>query len=234
MTLEVQIIIKESECVFYLVNEPATKQWIKDNCKKSVSLDSIYFNFEDRFLAYNAISQELISSTYNYKKICFVIYGHPSLLSASTQTILNLIKQKNLDIDIEVLPGISSLDCLMCDLRIDPGHEGIQAFESTLFIHKDFLINTNCHLVLWQIGVVGIKTIIKTESDFLNNECRKIALQQLQEKLLRKYENDHPISLYVASMYPKIEHQKTDIRLDELLETSIHRLATAYIPPKSN
>ncbi|HHF7375804.1 hypothetical protein [Legionella bozemanae] len=50
--------------------------------------------------------------------------------------IIRNIEKSSSDIKIEILPGISSLDCLFCDLRVDPGSCGIQAYESTEFINK--------------------------------------------------------------------------------------------------
>ncbi|WP_083503898.1 SAM-dependent methyltransferase [Legionella steelei] len=232
MTLEVQFVIQKSDCVVYLVNDPAMKQWIIDNSVKAICLDSIYFSFTDRSHAYNSISQEIVKIAKENINTCFVIYGHPFFLTTSSEQIIRNIERSSLDIQIEILPGISSLDCLLCDLRIDPGRGGIQAYESTEFINKDYKINSGSHLVLWQIGVIGISTIINDEKELVCLVERAQALNKLKEKLLIWYKIDHPVVLYTASMYPSIAFEKLDISISQLDVTVIHRLTTAYVPPK--
>lgn len=231
MTLEVQALIQKSDCVVYLVNDPAMKQWIHDNSRLSISLDAIYFNTTNRLEAYQGISEELIKIIQVHKNTCFVMYGHPFFLANSSEQIIKEIEKRSLDINIEVLPGISSLDCLFCDLRIDPGQYGIQAYEATAFIHRNYRLNTDSHLVLWQIGVAGIGTIIENNEDLNNNKSRLDALNRLREKLLAYYEPDYPIILYVASMYPSISFIRIDSTISEFNKISIPRLSTAYIPP---
>lgn len=231
MTLEVQSVIQKSDCVVYLVNDLAMKQWIIDNSIKAISLDPIYFNFTDRNHAYNSISQEIIKITKENKNTCFVIYGHPFFLATISVQLVRDIEKNMSDIQIEILPGISSLDCLLCDLRIDPGACGVQAYESTEFINKDYKINPDSHLILWQIGVIGIKTIINDE-DTLHCQAERVhSLRKMKEKLLAWYKEDHPIILYTASRYPSISFDRVDLQISQLDIVAIPRLSTAYIPP---
>jgi uncharacterized protein YabN with tetrapyrrole methylase and pyrophosphatase domain len=232
MTLEVQSVIQKSDCVVYLVNDPAMKQWIIDNSVKNISLDPIYFKFIDRKQAYDAIGNEIIKITKENKNTCFVLYGHPFFLTTSSAQIVKIIEESQLGIDIKILPGISSLDCLFCDLRIDPGLCGIQAYESTEFINKNYKVNSDSHFVLWQIGVVGIKTIIHNESELNYQPQRKQAICKIKKKLLHWYAEDHPVILYTASMYPTISFERVDITISQLDAIAINRLSTAYIPPK--
>ncbi len=231
LTLEIQSLIQKSDCVIFLANDPAMKKWICDNSIKAVSLDSIYFSFKDRKQAYQAISKEVINITKENKNSCFVIYGHPFFLTSSSTQIIKDIQENSLDIDVKVLPGISSLDCLLCDLRVDPGLGGLQAFESTEFINKNYTINTNSHLILWQIGVIGINTIIDDERILNHHPNRLDALRKIKERLLTWYEKEHSIVLYKASMYSPLPFERVDIPINQLDTVNIHRLATAYIPP---
>jgi uncharacterized protein YabN with tetrapyrrole methylase and pyrophosphatase domain len=233
MTLQVQSVIQKSDCVVYLVNDPAMKRWIIDNSVQSISLDPIYFSFRDRNQSYEAISREIINIVKNNRNTCFVIYGHPLFLTNASEQIIKDIEQSSLDVQVEILPGISSLDCLFCDLRIDPGPRGIQAYEATEFITKNYVINSCSHLVLWQIGVVGIKTVIADERDLKCSTERSHALSKVKERLMTWYQQDHPVVLYTASIYPSIPFERIDISISHLDTVSIPRLSTAYIPPFS-
>lgn len=233
MTYEVQSIIRQCDYVIYLVNDPAMKRWISENSKKSISLDSLYFGFEQRKNAYDASCYEIIRIALQNESTCFVTYGHPLFLSNLAGNVVAKIENELLPISIDILPGISSLDALFCDLRLDP-IGGLQAYEATDFINKKYSINANSHLILWQIGVVGIHSIIKNEEALVDNIERKRALSLIQGKLMVLYNVNHPIILYVASMYPSVPHERIDTVLGKINSINIPRLATAYIPPELN
>lgn len=230
MTYEVQSVIRQCDCVVYLVNDPAMKRWISENSKKSISLDSLYFDFERRENAYDALCNEVIRITQQYESTCFVTYGHPLFLSNLSEKVVAKIENELLPISIDILPGISSLDALFCDLRLDPVG-GLQAYEATDFINKAYSINVNSHLILWQIGVVGIHSIIKNDEDLVNNIERKMALALMQEKIMELYDVSHPLILYIASRYPSVPHERIDTVVGKISSVNVPRLATAYIPP---
>ena len=111
MTLEVQALIKKCDSVLFLVNDPAMKKWIIDNSVKSLSLDSVYFGCQERKDSYKFICQEIIKSARTHRNTCFVTYGNPMFLSNASQQLIEDIGVMP-DIQIKILPGISSLDTL--------------------------------------------------------------------------------------------------------------------------
>lgn len=232
LTLEVKSLIESCDFVLYLVNDPAIKRWIKENSRESKSLDSLYFDNSDRRTAYNSISYEVIKYAGKNKTTCFVTYGHPLFLSNSSQSLIKEIDSNYPNIQVNVLPGISSLDSLCCDLRIDPSMGGMQAYEATDFINENYIINKSSHIILWQIGVIGIKKIILQESDLYGNIERTNSLKCLKDKLLDIYDDKHPVVLYVASMYQTVPAEICKTEICNLDQINIPRLATAYIPPE--
>jgi len=231
LTLEVQSVIKSCDCVVYLVNDPAMKRWVEENSVAAISLDPIYFGHRDRKQSYNEICQKIIDISRHNAQTCFLTYGHPLFLANSSQQLIEDIGRTLPDIDIAVLPGISSLDVLLCDLRIDPGSGGIQAYEANELLSERHSINPNSHLIVWQIGVAGIHTIIDDDKALNNNPQRSESLTALTQKLQLIYGADHPVFLYVASMYPAIPCEIHQIPVSKLAKAQIHRLATAYFPP---
>lgn len=231
LTYETLSLIQQCDCVCFLVNDPAMKKWVIDNSKKAVSLDEVYFNSKLRRNSYESISDEIIKITMRHEVTCFVTYGHPLILSNVSTKLIENIAENCPGITVDVLPGISSIDTLFCDLRFDPGTVGLQAYESTVFINSNYSINTNCHLILWQIGISGVKTIIKSDDELFNSTERKESLKKLKDKLLFSYNGNHPVILYVAGTYPSIPFMKKIVHLHNLDSVSIPRLATAYIPP---
>ena len=230
MTLEVQALIKKCDSVLFLVNDPAMKKWIIDNSVKSLSLDSVYFGCQERKDSYKFICQEIIKSARTHRNTCFVTYGNPMFLSNASQQLIEDIGVMP-DIQIKILPGISSLDTLFCDLGVDPGMGGLQAFEATNFINNNNIVNPSSHLVLWQIGVAGIETIVRNDDELADSAQRKEAVIQIKEKLMSFYTAGHRVILYTASMYPSVPFEKVCLSLGQLDKVNISRLSTAYIPP---
>lgn len=233
LTLEVKSAIENCDCVLYLVNEPAYKRWIIENSKKAISLDSNYFSGKLRRDVYQEIEDTILKYSQQYTRTCFITYGHPFFLSSSALKIAKKAKNEIEDTEVLVMPGISSLDCLFCDLMVDPGDIGIQAYEATDFLLYNRTFVTSSHLVLWQIGVTGRQEVIRDKDMLISPTFRK-GISLIQSKLLKKYPSKHPILLYVAPQYPSQNCSIVETTIDSLTEHNVHRLSTAYIPPSSS
>lgn len=227
LTVEVKAAIETSSCVVYLLNEPAIKKWVSLNSKKSITLDELYFSSSLRADSYNKIANEIIAILEEHNDIVFLIYGHPTYFSSIVPKLIEKISLEQ--VDIQIMPGISALDCLFSDLRVDPGVNGLQSYDATEFILYDHAFSKNVHLVLWQIAIIGEIKIIS--DDILSLKRQAKALEILYTKLARQYPDEHFLYLYIASQYPSIPFEAIKIRLIDLLDISIPRLATLYIPP---
>lgn len=227
LTIEVKSAIETSSCVFFLLNEPAMKNWVVKNAKKYISLDDIYFSSKLRSPSYSKIVDELLRSLQKNDDICFLIYGHPTFFSSVVDKITKRISSK--EVIIQIMPGISAIDCLFADLKIDPGKTGLQSYDATEFILYDEIFSITSHLVLWQIAIIGEMGIINNNEINLNRQKEGITI--LISKLMTHYPEDYIVNLYVASQYPGLEFEVVSVELRKLNEVTIPRLATLYIPP---
>lgn len=222
LTIEAKSFIERADTVLYLVNEPATKEWIKSSNKSTESLDFIYTKNHSRDENYKLISEYVTNRLQHTKLLCLVIYGHPTVLAkpgiysrgAAIQNGYNVI----------VLPGISSEDCLFADLGIDPGSCGCQSFESTDFLVYNRDYDPSSHLILWQPGIIGLTNVSKEY-----NPAKGLTI--LADHLNRKYDLSHELTLYEASQYPGFMPNIKKIKLRELPKTEMSRISTLYIPP---
>src|SRR3990167_4770418 len=128
----------------------------------------------------------------------------------------------------KVLPGISALDCLFADLLINPASHGCQMFEATHFLIYNRQFDTKCHLILWQVGIIGLMGHAK--SCTVNNSK---GIKLLMEHLIQFYPNTHEAIIYEAAQYPSIEPKIQKILLNKLYEANFSPLSTLYIPPIS-
>lgn len=217
LTKEVEVQLLNADMVLYLLNEPLMVDWVSKKAKRSIDLNNIYHDNRNRDVSYKKICDEVVSQTHLYNKVCLLVYGHPTLLSDTVQLLLN---SSNLQAHVIVIPGISSLDCLLADLTIDPV-DGMFAIEATRFILGKVNIPTQLHTIIWQIGMIGNRS---TESS--DNQ-----LDLLQSKLLKFYDKQHEMILYEASLYPHLAPRIKKTKIYDLCNEEISRITTAYIPP---
>ena len=83
-----------------------------------------------------------------------VFYGHPGVFVAPSHRALAIAKEEGYK--ARMLPGISAEDCLYADLGIDPANPGCLIYEASDFLITERPVNINSHLILFQVGCVGV------------------------------------------------------------------------------
>jgi len=221
LSQETIAVIKQSEKVLYLVNEPLMKEWIERESKCCESLDNIYFLYEKRIDSYQAISNFIVSENEKHSNICVVFYGHPVTFASSALSAVLEIRGKGEEAII--LPAISSLDCLFADLAIDPGDHGCYSIDATDFLIFNKKFDIRSHLILWQVGNVGTYNQDKTKG-----------ISILQQYLLEHYNPEHRVCLYEASQYPSVQPRVDFFQVLNLDKQEFTSISTLYIPPITN
>jgi len=223
ITVETRAYIEQSDKVLYLVNEPAMKEWLKKQNKHAESLDDLYQKFPLRLHCYRAITEYILETVRKGGHICVVLYGHPSVFAQPG--LEAVIQAKAEGIDARILPAISAEDCLFADLLIDPGRFGCQSFEATDFLIHHRTWDPTSHLILWQVGVIGVTG--RAPDDYDNSK----AAQVLVDYLLAHYPKTHEVILYEASQYPHFDPKIIKVALQDLATADYSRISTLYVPP---
>jgi len=224
ITVETRAYIMESDYVLYLVNEPLMEDWIQNNHPQAESLEKLYTKYPLRSDCYQAIRDYILENLYKEKHICVAIYGHPTVFSEVVSDAVKMAREKGYY--AKVLPGISAEDCLFADLLVDPGSCGCQSYEATdLLIHRRPL-TPQSHLILWQVGIIGI---LGHQNSINSQE----GLQVLVNYLKDYYSLQHKVFLYEAEQYPSYEPYIQKTTIEKLPEAKTSRLTTLYIPPES-
>jgi uncharacterized protein YabN with tetrapyrrole methylase and pyrophosphatase domain len=222
ITIEVRAYIKQSNKVFFLVNEPAIKEWILSNHQQAESLDDLYFSHHLRKDSYIAITNYILEALRKIQHICVVFYGHPGVFVQSGIEAIKLARSQGFY--AKMLPGISAEACLFADLLIDPGSSGCHSFEATDFLLYKRKFDPRGHLILWQVDIIGV----------LNNPLKhdnKKGAQLLLQHLLNYYPEKHQVVLYEAAQYPMIEPSILKMKLIDLPHSNFSKISTLYVPP---
>lgn len=222
LTTEVKAYITNSDLILYLVNDPAIREWIQLNSKKSESLHDIYYQYHARHESYDAVTDYILEKLKSNLHIGVVTYGHPTFLA---QPIINAVKQaRELGYYAIALPSISSFDCLLADLVIDPSDSGCQLFEATDFFIRKRQFNPGSHLVLLQIGYLG-------HLDLAEPKDQTQRLQMFVSYLQKYYPENHPIIIYEAAIYPTFQPHILSITLKDLPSAKLTAISSLYLPP---
>lgn len=222
LTTEAQAYIKGSDLVLYLVNEPAMRDWIIRNSRKSESLDRFYKAYHLRNDCYKAMTEYVLTTLRQEQHVCFALYGHPTIVAkpgvkAATQA-------RSEGFHTKILPGISSEDCLFADLMINPTETGYLSYEATDFLVYQRILDSRCHVVLWQVGIIGAL-------GYPEQHDNSDGIHLLTKKLLQYYDAEHEIYLYEAAQYPHLEPCIITTKLGALPQSACTPITTLCISP---
>jgi hypothetical protein len=121
--------------------------------------------------------------------VCAAFYGHPGIFVSPSYMCLRVAREEGYK--AEMMPGISAVDSLFCDLGLDP-FRGTQIFESTNLLIRSRNIDASCFVILLQVASVG-------DLGFRAAGFDKRNLPVLVEHLLGLYGPDHELFIYQAA-----------------------------------
>ncbi len=215
-------LIKSADLVFCLMADSISELWIKEMHPNVISLQQYYQEGKSRLETYKEMVAEISSKVRDGNKVCGVFYGHPGIFAKVPHDAIKKVKALGLPAHME--PAVSADACLFADLGIDPGKFGCQQHEATQFLMHNRLFDPSSYLILWQVGVVGDRSLKKFSTD-------KEEKTLLMDRLLQKYPKNHQITIYEAATLPSAKPRIETIALSELANSKLNMHTTLAIPP---
>jgi len=222
LTAESRLAVEQADETLYLVNDAVTATWIERVNPNARSLTPYYENGKDRLEIYGAIVEEIVSRVRQGVDVCAVLYGHPGVYAWPGHESIRRLRAEGFR--ARMLPGISTEDCLVADLGIDPALTGCQSYEATDFLVRRRTIDTGALLILWQVGLVG-------EWHFDPAPSMQ-GLPLLVERLLELYPAEHETILYEASPFPTAEPIVQRQPLSGVADAEVSPVVTMVVPPR--
>lgn len=223
LTRETEKIIQNSDKVLYLANDRLFPEWILMSNKNSESLEGIYFSQSTRYDSYNAIKEKIISELKKYRNVSFIIYGNPNFLVQITALVEKAARSNGYP--VYILPAISSLDCLLADLNINPGDGGMQLFEATELIVYRKMVDITSHVVIFQPAAIGQNGHIR------NKDLAIKGVKILSDCLYKFYDGDKQVIFYEASQFPNKKPIIINLPLKDICRGKISSKTTIYLSP---
>ena len=151
ITREVQDACRGSAEILYVDTGIATRTFLETLCPRVTPLfDESYARDASRVSAYHHMAARVVEAALDHPPVTFALHGHPLVAALPPFLVLELAAA--LDLRVTILPGVSALDALLADLRLDPVVHGIQMYEATDVLLRRRPLQSDVPAILWQIG----------------------------------------------------------------------------------
>jgi hypothetical protein len=211
--------------VLYLDAGVATKTYLEALCPRVTALFvPSYCEDRPRLNAYEHMAVSVVEAALDHPPVTFAIHGHP--LVAVHAPFLVLEMARALDLQVEVLPGVSSLDALAADLHLDPVVHGLQMYEATdLILRRRPLLN-DVPAVIWQIG--PLETALHSQ-----RVSRPERFARFIAHLRQFYPARHELAAIYCSPHPLMPAATLRFALEDMAgyAEQLHAGFTLYVPP---
>lgn len=225
VTREVEQALRASHHVLYLDAGAATRPYLSSLCPRVTSLfEQSYAAERPRINAYEHMAISVVQAALEDPPVTFAIHGHPVVAVHAPFLVLEMAKA--LDLRVEILPGISSLDTLFADLRLDPVVHGLQMYEATDLLLRRRPLQNDVPAIIWQIG--PLETALHSQ-----RVSRPERFTRFIAHLRQFYPAGHAVAAIYCSPHPLMPPAILRFALEEMGKHAgeIHAGFTLYVPP---
>ena len=225
VTREVEQAIRASREVLYLDTGVATRPLLEEWCPRVTPLyEQSYSEEQPRVAAYEHMAACVIDAAMDHPPVTFAIHGHPLVAVHAPFLVLELANA--LELRVAVLPGISGIDTVLADLRIDPVVHGVQMYEATDLLLRRRPLQPDVPAIIWQIGPLetGLHTM---------RVSRPERFSRFIGHLRRFYPARHEVAAVYCGPHPLLPPVILRFALEDMGQHAeeIHAGFTLYVPP---
>jgi precorrin-6B methylase 1 len=214
--------IEQADVVFAGLSDGIVELWLQRMHPDVRSLQPYYREGKSRLKTYREWVELMMAEVRAGKRVCGVFYGHPGIFAWSPHKAIAVARAEGYPAHME--PGVSAEDCLYADLGIDPGRFGCQHFEASQLLLFERRIDPSAYLVLWQVGLVGDRSLTRFQTGPAYREV-------LVDLLARDYPLDHEMVIYRGATLPIEKPRIRRLALRDLPNAPLTAEETVVLPP---
>jgi precorrin-6B methylase 1 len=214
--------IEQADVVFAALSDRIVESWLQRMHTDVRSLQPYYQVGKSRMKTYRQWVDLMMTEVRAGRRVCGVFYGHPGIFAWSPHKAIEVARAEGFEAHME--PGISAEDCLYADLGIDPGRFGCQHFEASQLLFYERRIDPAGYLVLWQVGLVGDRSLARFETGAAYR-------QVLVDVLSRDYPLDHEVIIYRGATLPIEKPRIRRVILRDLPHATLTAEETVVLAP---
>jgi precorrin-3B methylase len=225
LTSEAVAALRRCEVVCSRLTED-NDDWLRRRLSVNVvSLREHYLSNRARQDNYDAATAQIINFTGRGKIAGYITPGSPTVFDSVAQGLVRAAAES--DFRVQIIPGISAIDTVMCDV----GHDvagGLQIYDASWMVGHDIAIRNDVQCLLFQPGVFG--------TGYRANDTQPAsALTGLRDFLLRFYPPTHVVHFVRSASSPSGTTHISPYALRDICSVSASDLAGAslFVPPCS-
>jgi uncharacterized protein YabN with tetrapyrrole methylase and pyrophosphatase domain len=210
--------------VYSIVQEPAAHWMPKEALGQTQVINALDYYVDGGLRSdnYDRIAREIIRAAAD-APVAYVTYGNPMAYDRVAHNLVQYAREAA--IPVHVVPGISSLDTIMCDLRVDMA-PAIQVYEASWMFVCQMTPQVDVPLLLLQVGNFGsLRAHYGKRRD-------GSSVTELAEYLCRFYPRSHSVSLVRSTAAEDHPARVRQVKLEDLGVVTAEDLsgASMYVP----
>jgi uncharacterized protein YabN with tetrapyrrole methylase and pyrophosphatase domain len=191
-------------------------------CAEVRDLSDLYQGEHVRKDVYHKISRLLVDEALAGGPVALLVHGHPLFLVSAAEYTLELAAENGLT--TAIVPAVSSVDTLMCDLQIDYGY-AVQLFDSTTLLDNEWTPNPQVPLLIFQLATACNPYVV-------NERPTGAVLKPLVDHLVPIYGASHMVKVVHSGAFLLEQTEITELPLSDVADDAIdlERRPTLYVP----
>ncbi|MDP2025623.1 SAM-dependent methyltransferase [Sulfuriferula sp.] len=224
LTREAERALLQANQVFLIESSFGLKEYLLSKGAKVNDLLHLYAEGKNRLETYKEMSNMVIEGAIRNGPVAFGLYGHPTVFAFPPFVVKEVAESLGLTVD--VIPGISSMDCIFAELMIDPANCGLQMFEATDLLLTRKQLQTDVQTLIWQVGV--LETGLYSTKPSSPKRYEKFI-----EYLSQYFPLHHPCTAIYCTDHPALPSSIYRFPLGKMGEFSeqLHGGFTIFLPP---
>ncbi|MCC5661376.1 hypothetical protein LC608_31370 [Nostoc sp. XA010] len=187
-------------------------------------LGTLYQDGDVDEVNYQRLFDKVIADCCKYENVALLVPGHPRIGVTLVQWLE--ARKQELQIELEVFPGISSFDTMINDLSRDPLERGSVLVDANRLLLFEYQIEPLLDYYIYHVCSIGTPRV------YFKNASTENRLHILKKYLLRFYQPSKQVFLVTSPCEPQSNAQFFEARLEQMetLLDYVHFGTTLYIP----
>lgn len=150
ITVESQRALAQASRVFSLGLPVALAKYLQGQRIKAVDLGGCFEDGRPFAEAYLDVADTVLAYATDDPTVAFLTEGNPLLSNALNRFLVTKAKERELA--TQILPAVSPIDALICQVGLDVGTFGLQVFDARRLVTRQLPIHASVPLLLVQAG----------------------------------------------------------------------------------
>lgn len=221
----IEVLRAQNKTLFISIDSNQTENFLKEQGIDHLeNIKDLYKDASRDEENYQRLLDKILLELKKNIHVGLVLPGNPRVGVTLLSWLENLSKENHFELN--VIPGISSWDTIVNDLRVDPLERGVHVLDANRLLLFEYNLEPLTDCMLYHVCSVG------TSFTYLTEASRDNKLFMLRDYLLKFYPQEHKVTLVSSSVGSESGPEFHTFNLSDLASklNLIHFGSTLYVP----